>query len=216
MDQETLEECLRYATELYASGSETHGWIRRQLAERQLPEIQISPLEGRLLAVLAASAGATRLLEIGTLGGSSALWLVSLLPGHARLVTLEKDPGHAELAREAFQRAGEEDRIELRVGDAREELEGLAAGPPFDLVFIDADKTGYPTYLEASASLLRPGGLVLADNTFWRGRVASEAEGEDASTAAIRAFNRTVAEDPRFQGVIVPIRDGLTLARFTG
>lgn len=216
MDRETLDDCLRYATELYARETETHAWIREELQERGLPEIQVSPLEGRLLAVLAASAGATRLLEVGTLGGSSALWLVSLLPGHARLVTLEKDPDHAELAREAFGRAGERDRIELREGDARETLSALPGDPPFDLVFLDADKTGYPTYLEASTALLRPGGLVLADNTFWKGRATSEADPDDDATAAIRDFNRTVAEDPRFEGVIVPVRDGLTVARFAG
>lgn len=216
MDRETLDDCLRYATELYAGETETHAWIREELQGRGLPEIQVSPLEGRLLAVLAASAGATRLLEVGTLGGSSALWLVSLLPGHARLVTLEKDPDHAELAREAFGRAGERDRIELREGDARETLAALPGEPPFDLVFLDADKTGYPTYLEASTALLRPGGLVLADNTFWKGRATSEADPDDDATAAIRDFNRTVAEDPRFEAVIVPVRDGLTVARFAG
>lgn len=216
MDRETLDECLRYATDLYAGGTETHAWIRSELEERGLPEIQVSPLEGRLLAVLAASAGATRLLEVGTLGGSSALWLVSLLPGHARLVTLEKDPAHAELAREAFRRADEADRIELREGDAREILGDLPGDPPFDLVFVDADKEGYPDYLEASTALLRPGGLVLADNTFWKGRATSEPDPDDRSTAAIRSFNRTVADDPRFEGVVVPIRDGLTVARFVG
>lgn len=216
MDPETLEDCLGYATELYAGGTETHAWIREELDRRGLPEIQVSPLEGRLLAVLAAAAGATRLLEVGTLGGSSALWLVSLLPGHARLTTLEKDPAHAELAREAFRRAGEEDRIELREGDAREILGDLAGGSPFDLVFVDADKEAYPDYLETSTALLRPGGLVLADNTFWKGRATSEPDPDDAATAAIRSFNRTVADDPRFEGVIVPIRDGLTVARYRG
>lgn len=216
MDRDTVEDCLRYATDLYAAGTDTHGWIREELEERGLPEIQVSPLEGRLLAVLAASAGATRLLEVGTLGGSSALWLVSLLPGHARLVTLEKDPDHARLAREAFRRAGEDDRIDVREGDARETLGSLPGDPPFDLVFIDADKGGYPVYLEESAALLRPGGLVLADNTFWKGRAAAEPEPDDEATAAIRSFNRTVADDPRFEGVIVPIRDGLTVARFVG
>lgn len=216
MNAETRESCLRYATELYADETETHAWIRGELEARGLPEIQISPLQGRLMAVLAASAGASRLLEVGTLGGTSALWLLSLLPSEARLVTLEKDPDHAALAREAFRRAGEERRVELVEGEARQALTELSARPPFDLAFIDADKVGYPAYLEASAGLLRSGGLVLADNTFWKGRAPEETEPGDEATAAIRAFNRTVAEDPRFEGVIVPVRDGLTVARYVG
>lgn len=216
MDEETRDRCVEYATELYARETATQRWIREQLEERGFPKMQISALEGRLLAVLARSVEATRLLEVGTLGGYSALWLLSLLEGHARLVTLEKDPDAAGLAREAIRRAGEEDRVDLREGDARELLRELPGAPPFDFVFIDADKSAYPRYLEACASVMRPGGLLAADNTFWRGKAAEPAEEEDDSTRGIRAFNRTLAEDPRFEAVIVPVRDGLTVARFVG
>lgn len=216
MDEETRNRCVEYATELYAPESPTHGWIRQELESRGLPLVQVSALEGRLLALLARSVGATRLLELGTLGGYSALWLLSLLDAHARLVTVEKDPRAAALAREAFRRAGEGDRVDLREGDARELLHELPGTPPFDFVFIDADKTGYPRYLEATAAVTRPGGLVAADNTFWSGRAANPPEPEDEATRAIRAFNRTMAEDPRFEAVIVPVRDGLTVARYLG
>lgn len=215
MDQETRERCVEYATGLYARETETQRWIRAELEERDLPCIQISPLEGRLLAILARSVDAGRLLEIGTLGGYSALWLLSLLPEGAELVTMERNPEHAGLAREAFRRAGE-DRVELMVGDARRMVRELAAPSSFDFVFIDADKTGYPAYLEAAASLLRPGGIVAADNALWRGRVVRPAAEGDEATAALRAYNRSVAEDPRFQGVVLPIRDGLSVARLTG
>lgn len=215
MDRETLDRCEAYAEALYARETETQGWIREELEARGLPRIQVSPLEGRLLAVLARSVGARRLLEVGTLGGTSALWLLSLLPEGARLVTLERNPEHARLAREAFRRAGEDGRTELREGDARDALAALREGPPFDLVFVDADKEGYPAYLEAATELLAPGGILLADNTFWEGRVTEE-EGGDAATRALRAFNRTLADDPRFEAVIVPVRDGLTVARFRG
>lgn len=216
MEAETLERCVAYATELYAPESDTQRWIREELESRGLPLIQVSPLEGRVLALLAAAIGAERLLEVGTLGGYSALWLLSLLPGRARLETLELDPAHAELAREAFRRAGEEERAEVVEGDARELLSSPRDGAPLDLVFVDADKEGYPAYLEAAAERLRPGGLLLADNTFWDGRVTEEPGVDDAATRAIREFNRVLADDPRFEAVILPVRDGLTMARFGG
>jgi predicted O-methyltransferase YrrM len=215
MDQETRDRCVEYATGLYARETETQRWIGAELRDRDLPCIQISPLEGRLLAILARAVDAERLLEIGTLGGYSALWLLSLLPGRSELVTMERNPEHAELAREAFRRAGE-DRVDLRVGDARRMVRELSAAPPFDFAFIDADKAGYPDYLEAAASLLRPGGMVAADNALWRGKVVRPAEEGDEATAALRAYNRTVAEDPRFEGVVLPIRDGLSVARYVG
>ena len=214
------ERLLEYARELFARESEVHEWIRAQIEARGFPPIHVSPLEGRILAVLAGLVGASRLLEIGTLGGYSALWLVSLLSEDARLISIENDPHHAELAREAIGRAGEEERIELRVGDARELLEHEILPDPasrgaFDLVFIDADKEGYPYYLEAAADLLRPGGLLLGDNAFWEGKVVDHSA-RDPETEAIREFNRRLSEDRRFRGVILPVRDGLAAATFVG
>ena len=214
------ERLLEYARELFARESEVHEWICTQIEARGFPPIHVSPLEGRILAVLAGLVGASRLLEIGTLGGYSALWLVSLLSEDARLISIENDPHHAELAREAIRRAGEEERIELRVGDARELLEieilpDPASRGAFDLVFIDADKEGYPYYLEAAADLLRPGGLLLGDNAFWEGKVVDDSA-RDPATEAIREFNRRLSEDRRFRGVILPVRDGLAAATFVG
>lgn len=215
IDRETWSRCLGYAEELVAPETEAHRWIVAQLAARGLPAIQVSALEGKLLALLAAIAGARRLLELGTLGGYSGLWLLSLLPPGARLLTVELDPAHATLAREAFHRAGEEGRTEILEGDAREIVPRLVDGEPFDLVFLDADKGGYPFYLERAKELLRPGGLLLADNAFWDGRVVAEGE-VDEETRAIREFSRRLAGDPRFQTTIVPVRDGLALGRFLG
>lgn len=217
LDREAWNACLAYAEGLVAHETEAHRWIGAELEARGLPRIQVSPLEGKLLALLAALGGARRLLEVGTLGGYSGLWLVSLLPGDARLVTIEVDPAHAVLAREAFRRAGEEERIRLLEGDARELLPGLVgdADGPFDLVFLDADKRSYPEYLERSTELLRPGGLLLGDNAFWDGRVVDDPD-PDEDTRGIREFNRRLAEDPRFQATIVPVRDGLAVGRFLG
>lgn len=216
MDEELRERCEAYASGLFAPESDAQRWIRAELDTRGLPAIQVSALEGRFLAVLARSVDARRVLEIGTLAGYSALWLLSLLRDDARLVTIEKEPAHAELAREAFRRAGVADRAEVRVGDAHRVLEDVASEPPFDFLFIDADKPGYPEYLERGRSLVRPGGLLTADNALWEGRVTGPEEGDDEATRGIRTFNRRLAEDPAFEGVIVPIRDGVAVARRAG
>ncbi|HKK26675.1 MAG TPA: O-methyltransferase [Gemmatimonadota bacterium] len=224
MDEATLERCGEYIEGLYAPETEAMRWIRKELEARDLPLIQVSALQGRLMALLASIAGARRMLEIGTLGGYSGLWLLSLLPEDARLVTLEVEPAHAELAREAFARAGEERRAEVRLGDARETLRDLSGRVSFDLVFIDADKGAYPFYLEQASRLLGTGGLLLADNTLRRGKVAGApdeaasgaGEEPDAETRALRRFNRELAEDPGFEAILVPIRDGLTVARRSG
>ena len=215
-----LTPLLAYSEELFALESEVHHWLRGQMEKRGFPAIHVSPLEGRILSVLAHLAGAERLLELGALGGYSALWLVSLLPPTARLITVEAEPRHADLAREAFRRAGEGKRIELREGTARSVIEhGLASEPSwrgaFDLIFIDADKENYPYYLDAAGELLQPGGLLLGDNAYWEGKIL-DASVRDGATEAIRTFNRRLADDPRFEAVILPVRDGLAVARFTG
>lgn len=220
LDTETMRRCVEYATELYAGESETHRWIEAEMEARDLPSIQVSPLEGRLLGLLARVADATRVLEIGTLGGYSALWILSSLSEEAELVTLEKEEAHAGLAREAFRRAGVDDRAEVRVGDAADVLEEMAvagrrAEPSFDMAFVDADKESYPLYLDRLTALMRPGGLITADNVFWEGKVVDESDGED-STRAIREFNRTLAEDDAFEAAVIPVRDGLAVARYRG
>lgn len=219
MPPNDLAPLLEYSEELFAPETATHRWIRAQIEERGFPAIHISPLEGRILSVLASLAGAERLLELGTLGGYSALWLVSLLPAKARLITVEAEPGHAALAREAFERDGET-RIEILEGDARHVIEARILGHrdeagSFDLIFIDADKGNYPYYLDAACKLLKPGGLLLGDNAYWEGKVV-DASARDVETEAIRLFNRRLAEDPRFESVLLPVRDGLAVARFNG
>ena len=181
-----------------------------------LPEIQVSPNEGRLLQLLAELVGARRILEIGTLGGYSAIHFARALPEDGLLVSLELDEHHAEVARQNVERAGLAERVEIRVGDARELLARLAEGDegPFDLVFIDADKGGYPEYLEWALRLSRPGSLILGDNTIWGGAIIDP---QDDSTRAINEFNERIAGDPRLSAIILPLLrervDGLAIAR---
>lgn len=169
-----------------------------------MPEISISANEGRFLHLLARLAGARRILEIGTLGGVAALWMARALPpapeGH--LVSLEVDPGHAEVARRNLVRGGVGDRVEVRVGPALDllpelEREILRGGrPPFDMVFIDADKEPYAEYLDLAIRMTRAGGLIVADNVVRGGRIL-DPETEDPSVLGIRRFNEALARDPR-------------------
>jgi predicted O-methyltransferase YrrM len=173
-----------------------------------LPEIAVSPTEGKLLHLLARLVRPRRILEIGTLGGYSTTWLARALEPGGRLVTLELDPHHAEVARRNLSRAGVADRVEVRVGAAAASLRAMiAAGEaPFDVVFIDADKEGYPEYLELSLRLARPGALLLADNVIRHGRVLEA--GSDARADGVREFNARLAAHPRLDSIIVPIFRG--------
>jgi caffeoyl-CoA O-methyltransferase len=149
-------------------------------------------------------------LEVGTLGGYSAIWMARGLPAGGRLVTIEIDERNAEFARTYFARAGLEDRIELRIGRALDVLPAFD-GEHFDAIFLDADKEPLPTYFEWAVRLLRPGGLVIADNALWGGRVL-DPETLDEGTRGVREFNRRLSSDERVLGTIVPVGDGLALA----
>jgi len=178
-----------------------------------LPTIQVPAALGRLLGILVRAIGARRVLEIGTLGGYSAIWMARALPAGGRLISLEAEPRHAEVARANLAQAGLDDRAEVRLGPALETLPQLAAAGagPFDLVFIDADKTGYDAYYERCLLLLRPGGLMAIDNTLWGGSVARPAQDED--TGALQRLNEKIHADARVDMSLLPIGDGLTLVR---
>ncbi len=169
-----------------------------------LPEIHVAPNQGKLLWLLARAIGARRMLEIGTLGGYSAIWLARALPPEGRLITLEASPRHAEVARANIARAGLSTRVDICIGAALDTLPKLAAAgaPPFDLVFIDADKTGYCDYLDWSLRLTRPGGLIIADNVVRGGRVL-DASCEDPNVVGVRRFNARLAAEPRVSATII-------------
>lgn len=197
-----------YVTRLFAQEDPVLTTARRRHEERGLPEIYISPDEGRLLAVLLKAVGARRVLEIGTLGGYSGIWIVRALPPDGLLTTIEREPAHARSAREAFEAAGVAARVELLEGEARDILPGLTPG--FDAVFVDADKESLESYYREGMRLLRPGGLLLCDNAFYHGRVLDPADTKP-DVEGVRAFNALAARDPDLQATILPVRDGLLL-----
>ena len=208
-----------YIEELFAPPDPAlEGALRRSRAVG-LPEIQISPTEGKLLRLLAEIAGVRRILEIGTLGGYSTIHLAGALPEGGLLVSLEVDERNAGVARENIAEAGLESVVEVRVGDARELLAWMfeEGEGPFDLTFIDADKGGYPEYLEWALRLSRPGSLILGDNAIMGGSVI---ESEEGSAQAIRQFNERLAQDPRLSAIVLPLIrgrvDGLAIARVLG
>lgn len=162
-----------------------------------LPAIAVSPAQGRMLHLFALMTGARRILEIGTLGGYSTIWLARALPADGRLVTLEFDPHHAEVAKANFARAGLADRIDLRVGKAIDSLPVLEAekAGPFDFIFIDADKPSNPDYLRWSLKLSRPGTIIVVDNVVRGGRVL-DAASADANVTGVRRFLADVGANP--------------------
>ena len=188
----------RYIDEVFALSDAALDSVLEASAAAGLPSINVSPSQGKLLFVLAKAMGASRVLEVGTLGGYSTIWLARALPRDGRLVTIELDVTHADVARANFARAGLADCIDLRVGSALDVLPQLASEgqTPFDLIFIDADKESYPAYLAWSIKLARVGTLILADNVVRNGAVV-EADSDDPKVQAVRRFNAELAADPR-------------------
>ena len=214
-----LAEIDGYVEELFAPQDEALEAALQESRDAGLPEIQVSPNEGKLLQLLAEMVGARRILEIGTLGGYSTILFGRTLPEDGSLISLEIEERHAQVARKNVERAGLAEKVEIRVGDARELLAGLVENDegPFDVVFIDADKEGYPEYLEWSLGLSRPGSLILGDNTIRGGSVLDP---QDGSARATQEFNERIAGDPRLSAIVLPILreriDGLAIARVRG
>jgi len=184
-----------------------------------LPPISVSAVQGKLLYLLAKTLGAKRVLEIGTLGGYSAIWMARALPKDGHLVSLEYSPRHAEVASANIARAGLVGIVEIRVGAAAETLPKLAAesNELFDMVFIDADKGGYPGYLDWSLEMTRPGGLIVADNVV-RGGAVADGLSRDQNVRGVRSYLQKVAADPRLEGTVMQTvgvkgYDGLSFAR---
>ncbi len=182
--------------------------LARDIAARG-PQIQVSAEEGRLLAMLVSLTGARRVLEVGTLFGYSGVWMARALAPGGHLDTIELTPLHARAATEWFERAGLADRVTVHRGPALEVLPRLE--PAYDLAFFDAAKSEYCDYLDHALRLVRPGGVILADNVFWNGRVTGEGAG-DPDVRGIRDYNARIAADPRLQSTVIPVGDGLSVS----
>lgn len=192
--------------------------LRAETARMPMSNMQIGPEQGQFMGLLVELIGARRALEIGTFTGYSALCVALALPADGRVTACDISEEYTSVARRYWAKAGVADKIDLRLAPAVETLDALLAegrAGTYDFAFIDADKTGYDAYYERSLTLLRTGGLIVVDNVLWGGEVADPAK-DDADTTAIRAINRKVRDDRRVSMSLIPVGDGLLLARKRG
>jgi len=222
MTQQTWTAVDRYLDDLLVGHDAALEAVLQASSEAGLPPISVSPTQGKLLNLLARVRGARAILEIGTLGGYSAIWMARALPADGRLVTLEVDPKHADVARASIARAGLAERVEVRLGPALDTLQRLGAenAGPFDLIFIDADKPTLPEYFRWALWLSRPGTLIAIDNVVRDGAVIDSGS-LDASVQGVRRLNELMASEPRVSATAIQTvgakgYDGFALALVTG
>ena len=192
--------------------------LREETARHEMAMMQISPEQGALMALLVQMIGAQRALEVGVFTGYSALVVADAMGADGRLTALDINADYTEIARRFWAEAGLAQRIDLRLGDARESLAAARADGldgAYDFAFIDADKSGYDIYYEQCLALVRPGGLILIDNTFYMGRIA-EPDRWQESGAVVAALNKKIKDDERMTMVMLPMGDGLTICRKSG
>jgi predicted O-methyltransferase YrrM len=205
------DQISQYISTLFAGEDTALQQAREESSKRGLPSINIKPEEGRFLQFLVRASGARKAVEIGTLGGYSGIWIARGLLRGGVLYTLDKEPKHAEVARDHFAAAGLSEVIEVLVGDAHRLLIEISDQRPFDFVFIDADKTGYPAYFDWALENIRLGGIIAAHNAFRKGSVAGIGE-DDAHSELMRQFNQRVASDERLVSTIYPAGDGTLIS----
>jgi len=222
MTQELWEAVDKYFDEMLIPHDSTLDDALAAAAAANLPAIQVSSVQGKFLHLLARIMGARNILEIGTLGGYSTIWMARALPEGGRIITLEADPKHAEVARRNFAGAGVESKVELRLGKALDTLPQVASDGrgPFDMFFIDANKSNMPEYFEWSLKLARKGSVIIADNVVREGAVL-DAKSKDADIQGIRRFLEMVGNEKRVSGTAVQTvstknYDGFALAFVTG
>jgi predicted O-methyltransferase YrrM len=219
MTQEKWTEVDGYISNLMVKQDSALSAALQSSSENGLPQINVAPNQGKLLQLLAQTVGAQRILEIGTLGGYSTIWLARALPAGGKLVTLEADPKHAKVAEANLARAGLSGVVQVRLGKALDTLPKLVAENlgPFDFIFIDADKENIPKYFDWSLKLSRKGTLIIVDNVIRKGAVI-DAQSKDESVQGVRKFNERVAAEPRVSATTIQTvgskgYDGLAIVR---
>ena len=208
MSQNEAERRNAYVKERFAREDDTLRYVRQQTAAHGMPQISLEPNEAKLLQLLVRLSGARRVIEVGALAGYSGICIARALPADGQLITIEVSSLHAEVARAHFEHAGLAEKVTVRQGAGVDVLPTLAAGAPYDLMFIDADKGNYHNYLEWAARNLRLGGAVVADNAFWGGAIFNPQTEDDH---AMVAFNARLAEHPRFDSTIIEVGDGIAI-----
>jgi predicted O-methyltransferase YrrM len=200
-----------YRRTLFAPEDDLLKEIMPTAAQEGVPDIAVSPESGQTLYLLAKMIGARKILEFGALAGYSGIWLARALPPDGRFITLEINPKHADVTQRNYAKAGLGNQAEVRVGPGKELMHTAAAEGPFDLVFIDADKEGYPTYLDFALANTRIGGLIIADNADGHGHVHEDL-GEGSDIRGIQLYNERVAKHPRLVSNIIPVGGWLAVS----
>lgn len=212
-----MEHIYKYIEDHASVPNEALEWVVKQTHIRTNHARMLSgAAQGQLMRMLALMSGARRILELGTFTGYSAICLASALPEDGHLDTLELNDELEDLILEGFEKAGLADKISLHIGDCKETLQKMRSemsGELYDIVYIDANKREYCEYYELVFDMIRPGGLILADNVIWDGKVCQNPLPQDKQTLSIVRFNDMVAKDHRVESVILPIRDGLNVIR---
>lgn len=210
-----MEKIYKYIEEHATPQGEALDWLEKQTHIRTNHARMLSgSIQGELLRIIVRISGAKRILELGTFTGYSAISLASALPEDGSLDTLEINDELEDLILEGFEKAGLIDRIALHIGDCKETLRNLReSGNTYDIVYMDANKREYCEYYDLVFDMVRPGGLILADNVLWDGKVCQDPLPQDKQTQGIARFNDMVKEDRRVESVIIPLRDGLNIIR---